>query len=243
MDTVAGKASPLYLNKQFLKVSTAPQYSRCRAVSQIPDYTSVFGIKEGIVVRMLVEDRPKWLLLILYLRKVGAMSLSEATSKVNIHYNSIRSAVRYLGGVDIRSHTPPAVSVTPLGTEPIVYVIRMPVRKKIIALTEYGTQFANRVVNYLKDVAVRVGGVDVESRYGIPKVVLVSELKRRFPDADQARLMTRFVSFDELTIKLVKVKPELVALMRPELIDAVPVELEIAVDVRTTRKVLLHLVL
>lgn len=212
-------------------------------MSQIPDYTSVFGVKEGIVVRMLVEDRPKWLLLVLYLRKLGAMTLTEVSSRINIHYNSIRSAVRYLGGVDIKLHTPPTISVTPLGTEPIVYVIRMPVRKKIIALTEYGAQFANRVVNYLKDVAVRMGGVDVESRYGIPKVVLVSELKRRFPDADQVRLMTRFVSFDELAVKLVKVRPELVVLMRPELIDAVPVELEIAVDVRTTRKVLLHLVL
>ncbi|MEM4583994.1 MAG: hypothetical protein QXV28_07000 [Ignisphaera sp.] len=192
---------------------------------------------------MLIEDRPKWLLLVLYLRKLGAMTLSEAMSKVNIHYNSLKNAIKYLGGVDIKSDTSPIISATPLGIEPLIYVIRMPVRRKIIALTEYGIQFANRVVNYLKDVAIRMGGVDVESRYGIPKVVLLSELKRMFPDADQTKLMTRFVSFEELAIKLVKVKPELVMLMRPDLIDGVPIELEIAVDVKTTRKVLLHLIL
>ncbi|MEM1693966.1 MAG: hypothetical protein QXE75_05020 [Sulfolobales archaeon] len=209
----------------------------------LPEYTSIFGVKEGVIVKMFVESRPKWLLLILYLRKLGAMTLSDISSRINIRYNGIRNAVKYLGGVDLRSPSPPPIPTTPLGIDPIVYVIRMPPRKKIIVLTEYGEQFANRVVNYLKEVALRLGRVDVETRYGIPKVMLMTELKRRYPDADQVKLLTRFVSFDELIAKLIKVKPELVQVMRPELIDAVPIELEIATDVRTIKKVLLHLVL
>ncbi|MEM1694359.1 MAG: hypothetical protein QXL19_08875 [Ignisphaera sp.] len=207
----------------------------------IPNYTSIFGIKEGIVIRMLVENRPKWLLLILYLRKFGAMTLSEIMSRLNIHYGSIKNAIKYLAGVDLK--TPTLTHITPLGIEPILYVIRIPTKKKIVTLTDYGLQFSNKIVDYLKDIAIKLGSIDVEAKYGIPKIILLNELKQRFPNVDKINLLTRLVSFDELIVKLAKTKPELVSLMRPELIDAIPIELEIAVDSRTSRKIYLYLVL
>lgn len=214
-------------------------------MSQIPDYTSIFGMREGLVVKTLIEDRPKWVLLILCLRKYGTMTVSEARIRINLGYRSIKTALKYLSGVELgrREVLHPATPITPLGIEPIVYLIRMPGNKKLITLTEYGVQFANRIVNYLKDVAMRLGGVDIESKYGIPKVTLISELSSRFPNIDQSKLLSRFVSFDELAINLAKARPSLLSVMRPDLIDAVPVELEIAVDRRTSKKLLLYLII
>ncbi|MEM1560158.1 MAG: hypothetical protein QXK24_00900 [Ignisphaera sp.] len=209
----------------------------------IPDYTTIFGIKEGIVVRMLIENRPKWLLLILYLRKFGAMTLSEIMSRLNIHYGSIKNAIKYLAGVDLKTSTQITSHITPLGVEPLLYVIRIPTKKKIVTLTDYGLQFSNKIVDYLKDIAIKLGSIDVEAKYGIPKIILLNELKQRFPNIDKINLLTRLVSFDELIVKLAKTKPELVSLMRPELIDAIPIELEVAVDSRTSRKIYLYLVL
>lgn len=211
----------------------------------IPDYVSVFGHREGLVVKTLVEERPKWILLLLQLRKSGSMTVSEAKRAVKLGYRSLRTAVYYLGGVSLGRGASQAVAshATPLGIPPVLQVIRVPGNKKYLSLTDYGEQFASRLVGYLKDVAVRLGGVDVESEYGIPRVTLLSELSSRFPDVDHNRLLSRFVSFDTLVASLARVNPQLLAVMRPELIDAVPVELEIAVDRRTTKRLMLYLLL
>lgn len=211
----------------------------------IPDYTSVFGQKEGLVVRTLIEERPKWVVLLLQLRKSGTMSVSEVKNAVKLSYRSLKTAVYYLGGVNLGKGASATTvpHITPLGVSPIVSVIRIPGNKKYVTLTDYGEKFTARIVNYLKDVALRLGAVDVESEYGIPRVTLMSELSSKFPNVDQGMLMSRFVSFESLAVALARTRPSLLAVMRPDLIDAIPVELEIAVDRRTTKRLLLYLLL
>lgn len=211
----------------------------------IPDYSKVFGHREGMIVRTLLEERPKWVVLLLQLRKSGSMTLSEARVSANISYKSLKTALRYLGGSstgrgDCSSVLP---AVTPLGVEPVLQVIRVPGNKKYITLTDYGERLVSRILEYLREVAIRLGRVDVESEYGIPRVVLLNELAIKFPGADETKLVERLVSFDSVVVQLARLKPSLLAVMRPELVDAVPVVLEIATDRRTTKRVILHLLL
>lgn len=206
-------------------------------------YMSVLGAREGMIVRTLVEERPKWVLLLLYLRKLGILGVSEAKRIVRISYDSLRSALKYLGGVELgRNFSPIAPAVTPIGLEPAVKVIRTPGNRKMITLTEYGLGLASKVVDLLKRIALGYGAVDVERKYGIPRVIVMSEISSRFPGGNPEILASKVVSLDELVINLSKSYPHALPLVRMDLIDAVPIELDIAVDRYASRRLTLYVV-
>ena len=188
------------------------------------DYVALFGAKDGSRFAILLERRPKWLLLILYLRKYTRLSFKEARRLLNVDYSGLAKAVRYLACINPRDARRPGHAVSPVG-DPFIAVEVLSQREKYLVLTEYGRSFAEKVIDYLKYVAVTHGYVDVEERLGVAKLFLFTELKRRLPEVDVEKYERRVISLEELVSKLSVVNPRLIPLIKPEVIDAVPVEI------------------
>jgi len=188
------------------------------------DYIKVFGAKDGSRFAILLEREPKLLLLILYLRKRIRLSFGEVRKLLNVDYSWLAKAIRYLAGLDPKDTRRPGYVVSPVG-EPFIAVEVLSRKEKYLVLTEYGRSFAEKVVDYLKHVAVSYGYVDVEKKLGVAKIFLLTELKKKLPEVDVEKYEKRVISLEELISRLSVANPRLIPLMKPEIIDAVPIEI------------------
>lgn len=214
---------------------------------ELPDVYMFFSTRERSVIRVIVENRPKWISMLLYLRKNGVMTMRDLRSAVRMSYASLKRALYYLGGIEVGkergfAYQPP---LTPLGIEPLVTLISLSPRKKYIALTEHGEEFTNNLVRYLKTLVRKYGSVDIESKYGIPRVYVVNELSKKVKSASE-RDVENIVSLDELYLNITRENPRLLQLLRPdilrpELLDMVPLELTVVTG-KGIKKLLLYLV-
>lgn len=203
-----------------------------------------FSTKERGVVKVLLENKPKWIALLLYLKKKGVMSLREVRQEVKMSYTSLKRAIMYLGGIELgRGKTPMFQSpITPLGIEPLISVIMVSHYKKYITLTDRGEQFAENLAVFLKSLITRYGYVDVERKYGVSMVYVYEELAKKLRNVPE-NIESRLVSYDELLYNLSTRDPRLIDVLRPEivkpeLLDMVPIEISIA----GRRKIILYLV-
>lgn len=188
------------------------------------DYIKALGTKDGARFALLLEQRPKWLLLILYLRKYGKLSFGEVRKLLNLDYRAFTLAISYLAGLRPEDLKRTGYLTSPVG-DPFIAVEVLTQREKYLVLTEYGRSFAEKVVDYLKYIAVKYGYVDVEKKFGVARIALLTELKKRFPELDVEKYEKRVISFEELISKLSTVDPQLITIMKAEVIDAIPVEL------------------
>lgn len=187
------------------------------------DYIELFGAKDGSKFAILIERRPKWLLLVLYLRKRYKMSFREAMTILKMNYHRFIRALRYLAGVSFNKKQ--VGYVTSLTSEPLVAIEALSYNEKYVVLTESGRRFAEKVISYLKSVALEYGKVDVEDELGIPKIAVMTELRKSLPTIKAEKYEDRIVSFDKLVANLSMVNPRLLAVIKPEVIDAYPIEI------------------
>lgn len=205
-----------------------------------------FSTREKSVIRVVMENRPKWISMLLHLRKSGVMTMRDLRSLNRMSYASLKRALYYLGGIEIGkekgfAYQPP---VTPLGIEPLVTVITLSPRKKYIALTERGEEFANKLANYLKTLVRKHGSVDIESKYGIPRVYVVNELSKKMKSVSERVIEHNIVSLDELYVNIARENPRLLQLLRPDvvnLLDLIPIELTVVTG-KGIKKLIVYLV-
>jgi hypothetical protein len=191
------------------------------------DFLSELGAEDGSRFMLLLERRPKWLLLLLHLRKRVRMSIREAMSTLKLRHESLRKALRYLTGIPDENAKKPFIAST--RRHPLVSVEMLSYNEKFIVLTEYGWEFTNKVVRVLKKIALRYGRVDVESELGIPRIVMYQVLRRTFLDYGiemKEEYEERIVDWQKLIRNLSVIYPLLVRIMEPEILEAIPVKVE-----------------
>lgn len=193
------------------------------------DFIAELGTENASRFILLLEKKPKWLLLVLYLRKKIRLSIREATRLLGIPYSSLKNAIRYLTGRPDREARRQFIATTLF--RPLVAVEMLSYREKFLVLTEHGGEFADQVIRLLKRIALKYGRVNIEDELGIPKIEMmkyVAKVLRRHGITDYRGYEERIIDWNKLTRNLLSIYPLLLRVMNTEVIDAVPFEIEIS---------------
>lgn len=190
------------------------------------DYLKMFGVKDGSRFVLLLEKRPKWLLLLLHLRKSVRLSFKEARNILKMDHSSLLRAIQYLGGISIKSRKREVGYITSMTSDPLIAVEALSYKEKYIVLTEYGRSFTDKIVDYLKDVVLTYGKVDVEKDLRLSWIEVVKVLQRSLPpNVKPDDFLEKLVSIDKVVSKLANDSPRLLYILKPELIGLEPVEI------------------
>lgn len=175
----------------------------------------VFGPEEHALFIILLEKRPKWILLLVYLYNKTVMNMSTAARSVGLKYESLKRAIRYLSGVSAgRSGIP--VSTTSI--RPFIRLEEISKRDKFLMLTERGESFAESVIVFVNEVVRMYGRSDI-TKHGIsPSVVkaaIASKLKSRGLSIEDYDVDT-IVLEDEFIRRITASTPTLLSIVNPE---------------------------
>lgn len=196
------------------------------------DPVAEMGVVDGSRFKLLLERRPKWLLLLLYLRKRVMLGVREAQRLLGVKYGCLRSAIRYLAGVPEPGQTPPPSTIH----RPLVSVETLSPREKYIVLTEYGREFAEKATRLLKKIVLACGGVDVERELGVARVEVEERLREtlaRHNLKPHRSLEDRIVDWERVVHSLTLTHPTLLKVLNTEVVDAVPFTVETPRGTRT----------
>ena len=187
------------------------------------DIIRELGAEDGSRFVLLLEHRPKWLRLVLLLRWRVRLSIREAMRILKMRHASLKNAIRYLAG----SPEPgPRSFIASTLRHPLVAVEMLSYNEKFIVLTEYGREFADKVIRLLRRIALNYGAVDVEEELGVSRIELAEYIASKLDMANSEEYVSRLVNWHKLVERLSREQPRLVDVMDPELIGAIPVEVE-----------------
>jgi len=186
------------------------------------DFVGELGAEHGALFALLLERRPRWLLLLLYLRRRPGLTLREAQRLLGMRHGSLRRALRYLAGQPEPGSGRELLAST-VG-RPLVAVEMLGYGEKLLVLTERGREFADRVLELLRRVALELGRVDVEAELGVSR----QEVERYAASAlrQPSGAADRVVDWQRLSEALPRLHPNLPAVLTPETLGAVPIEVE-----------------
>lgn len=190
-------------------------------------YVKYLGVEDGTIFSILLEERPKWLVLVMLLRKKIKMKLREAKELTGMRHEQLRRAIGYLSGVNIKAGE--KILSTSTRARPLIFVEELSARIKILGLTKYGAEFAEKVHRMLIDMASKLGAVNVEKDLGISSVMLRSLVEEKLeelgirdvdPDSviiiDLDRFLSRMAMYDPYLYRVIEYT---------EILDAVPIEI------------------
>lgn len=190
------------------------------------DFISEFGAEDGSRFLLLLERRPKWLLLLLYLRKKVRLSIKEAMELLGLSHTSLKKAIRYLSGRPDMDAKRSFIASTIY--RPLISIEMLSYNEKFIILTEYGREFADKIIWFLKKIALNYGRIDVENELGIPLIEVRKYIRRKLGGlgvTDYDAYDERIIDWQRLVRRLSVKHPLLLRIMNTEVIDAIPVEL------------------
>ena len=198
------------------------------------DYLEELGAEDGSRFMLLAERKPKWILLLLLLRKHVRLSMRAARKMLSMNYNQLRKAVRYLSGMPDEKATRPFISTT--RAKPLINVEMISYNEKYLVLTEYGKEFADKVILFLKRVALMYGRVSPED-LGISRAEFEVVVARRLAEQgikDVKTYIDRVVDWGKLARNLALTQPILLRVMDPGALGFIPIEIETASRTRYT---------
>jgi len=190
------------------------------------DYLDELGAEDGSRFYILLESRPKWIKLLLLLRKRYRLSTREAMVALGLKHESLKRAIRYLAGLPDEKSLRPFVSTT--RAKPLIHVEMISYNERYLILTEYGKEFADKIVRFLKKVALKYGSVRLDE-LGISVVEAESLIRRKLRDyglRDVGSVGGNVIDWQKLQRLLALTNPLLLRVMDPNLLGFIPVEIE-----------------
>jgi len=190
------------------------------------DFLDELGAEDGSRFYILLESRPRWIKLLLLLRRRVRLSTREALKELGMKYDSLRRAVRYLAGIpDERSKR---IFISTTRAKPLIYVEMISYNEKYLILTEYGKEFADKVLRLLTKAALKYGSVRLED-LGISTVEAESLIRRKLLEyglKDVKNVEDRIISWQKLQKTLTLTNPLLLRVMEPGLLGFIPIDIE-----------------
>lgn len=178
----------------------------------------IFGPEDHALFVVLLEKRPKWILLLVHLYNKTVLNMSSAARDVGLKYESLKRAVRYLAGVSAgRSGIP----VSSTSIRPFIRVEEISKRDKFLMLTERGESFAESVINFVNEVVREYGRTDITRQGMSPTTVraaIASKLKSRGFNIEDYDVNTIILE-DELLKRISVSAPLLLSIIKPEAYD------------------------
>jgi len=190
------------------------------------DYLEELGAEDGSRFCILLERRPKWIKLLLLLRRRYRLSIREAVKLLSMKHESLKRAIRYLAGLPDEKQYRPFISTTRV--KPLIHVEMISYNEKYLVLTEYGKEFADKVAELLKKLALRYGSVRLED-LGISPVEAESVIRRKLLSYGIRNVESagdRLVDWQKLYKTLVLLNPLILRVLEPDLLGFIPVEIE-----------------
>jgi len=190
------------------------------------DYLEELGAEDGSRFYILLENRPKWIKLLLLLRRRVRLSVREALKALNMKHDSLKRAIRYLAGLPDEKSTKVFISST--RTKPLIHVEMISYNERYLVLTEYGKEFVDKVVRFLKKVALKYGSVKLED-LGISVVEAESLIRKKLAEQglrDVRNIEGRIIDWQKLQKALMLSNPLLLRVMEPPLLGFVQIEIE-----------------
>lgn len=196
------------------------------------DYLEELGAEDGSKFLIIAELRPKWMLLLLLLRKHVRLSVKTTMKMLGMSYSQLKRAIRYLSGVPDEKATRPFISTTRV--KPLIYVEMISYNEKYLMLTEYGKEFVDKVLRFLKKISIMYGRAEPEE-LGISKVEFEATVRKKLVEIgvkDVEPYVSRVIDLRKLTRNLALVQPILLRILDPIVLGYIPVEIETASKTR-----------
>jgi len=190
------------------------------------DYLEELGTEDGSKFYIMLENRPKWIKLLLLLRRRVRLSTREALKALNMKHDSLKRAIRYLAGLPDEKSSKMFVSTTRV--KPLIHVEMISYNERYLILTEYGKEFVDKIVRFLKKVALRYGSLRLEE-LGISVIEAESLIRRKLAEygvKDVKSIEDRIIDWQKLQRSLMLSNPMLLRIMEPTLLGFVPIEIE-----------------
>lgn len=188
----------------------------------------VMGTENAAKFIILAERRVKWLLLLLYLNRNLRLSIRQAMRLTGMSYDSLRHALRYLGGIpDPRTRRLGRRSLITSNTvEPLVSLEELSPNEKYIVLTQHGRRFVESIRNFIVYVALRYGTVDVRRDYAVTEASVIKQITEQGFE-DPYKVLHRLVSWERVRYFFVKRFPSALPILKPELYGFIEVRLRV----------------